>query len=124
MRFLIDESADARIAAHLRSLGHDATTVAADHRPGLPDDEVLRIAQSEGRILITDDSDFGELVFRRRQPHAGVIYFRLSTTVLSVRTQRLTAVLTEHESDLDQFLVVTEGSIRIAQPERQLESEQ
>ena len=83
MRFLIDESADARVATYLRALGHDATTVAGDHAPGLRDELVLAIAHAEGRVLITDDADFGELVFAHRQPHAGIIYFRLGTTVLA-----------------------------------------
>ena len=118
MRFVVDESADARLAMHLRRLGHDATLVAQDYRPGLPDQEVLAIAHREGRILITDDRDFGELVFRHRQAHAGVIYFRLSTTVLAVRSARLDAVLTHHPHELDQFLVVTDRSVRVRHPKQ------
>lgn len=113
MRFLIDESADARLAAHLSTLGHDAALVAQSHRPGLPDAEVLAIARAQGRILITDDRDFGELVFRQRQGHAGVIFFRLSTTVLFTRIERLSQVLTDYADRLDQFLVVTESRVRV-----------
>jgi predicted nuclease of predicted toxin-antitoxin system len=73
MRFLLDESADARLASHLTSLGHDATTVAGHYTPGLRDEEVLAIASGEHRILITSDRDFGELVFRLHHSHSGVI---------------------------------------------------
>jgi predicted nuclease of predicted toxin-antitoxin system len=73
---LLDESAEARIGMFLTSLGHDAVRVGQDKPPGLPDPAVLAIAEAERRILVTNDRDFGELVFRRRQPHAGVIYFR------------------------------------------------
>lgn len=66
MKFLVDESADARLIVRLRALGHDVTSVARDHRRGLPDHHVLSIAHAEGRILITDDRDFGELVFSLR----------------------------------------------------------
>jgi predicted nuclease of predicted toxin-antitoxin system len=113
MRFLIDESADARLATHLHALGHDATLVAVSHRPGLPDPDVLAIAHREQRILITDDRDFGELVFRQRQPHAGVIYLRLSTTLLPMRIARLDYVLSHHGDQLDQFLVVTDQRVRV-----------
>ncbi len=113
MRFLIDESADARLAAHLRSLGHDAQLVAISHGTGLPDPEVLAIAQAEQRVLITDDRDFGELVFRQRQPHAGVIYLRLSTTLLASRIARLDYVLGHYSDQLDQFLVVTDQRVRV-----------
>jgi predicted nuclease of predicted toxin-antitoxin system len=113
MRFLIDESADTRVATHLRHLGHDVTTVAGDHATALEDIDVLAIAQQEQRILITDDRDFGELVIRRRQPHAGVIYFRLSNTRLALRVARLDYVLTHHSDQLDQFLVITDASVRV-----------
>ena len=113
MRFLIDESADGRVAPFLRGLGHDATTLAGDHEPGLPDPEVLAIAWREQRILITDDSDFGELVFHHHHPHSGVLYFRLDTTALAVRTDRLNYVLAHHANDLSEFFVITRERVRM-----------
>ena len=112
-QFLIDESGDARIAAWLRSVGYDATTVAVSHRPGLVDADVLAIARAEGRILITDDRDFGDLVFRHGHPHAGVIDLRPGTTILATRIARLEYVLTHHADDLDQVLVVTRRRVRV-----------
>lgn len=116
MRFLIDESADARLAIYLRSLGHDAATVAGDHTPGMSDEAVLAIALSEQRILITDDRDFGELVFQQGRPHRGVIFFRLGTTVLASRIERLDNVLTHHADRLDHFLIVTRYRVRVRYP--------
>ncbi|MGH2534561.1 MAG: DUF5615 family PIN-like protein [Thermomicrobiales bacterium] len=106
MRFLIDESADARVAAYLDSLGHEATTVARAHGPGWSDESVLALALNERRILITDDRDFGELVFVEHQPHAGVIYFRLGTSVLSVRLARLDVLLAR-------YVIVTRHLVRV-----------
>jgi hypothetical protein len=85
MKFLLNESADARLAPCLTSLGYDVTLVARDYQAGIPDHEVLRLAHREGRILITDDRDFGDLVFRQRQAHAGVIYFRLASPHIALR---------------------------------------
>ncbi len=85
MRFLVDASSGARLVDHLMKIGHDAMRVGRDYPGDLPDREVLAIANRERRILITDDRDFGELIFRLRHPHAGVIYLRLETTVLAVR---------------------------------------
>ena len=82
MKFLIDESADTRVARPLRQRGLDVTTVAVDHAASLDDIDVLAIAHREQRILIADDCDFGELIFRDRRPHAGVHYFRQSNTIL------------------------------------------
>ena len=113
LRFLVDESADARLATWLRSSGYDATTVAVSHGPGHRDENVLAIAHAEGRVLITDDRDFGDLVFRYGHPHAGVIYLRLGTTVIARRIERLEYVLRHHADELDQFLVVSRHRVRV-----------
>ena len=76
MRFLLDENAEARIAAFLLGQGHDATRIGRDYPAGIPDREVLALAYDESRILVTSDKDFGELVVRERLHHAGVILLR------------------------------------------------
>ena len=53
----------------LRSEGHDVLS-AIDVNPTATDSELLDLALEQGRVLITEDKDFGELVFVRRQPHA------------------------------------------------------
>ena len=114
MRFLLDESAEYRIATFLRGEGHDVTAIAYDYPHSLSDRDVLRIAHAEGRILITNDRDFGELIFRQQLPHAGVIYFRLPLD--STATQKvhwLSRTLTSHSQDLGRFIVVTRRGIRI-----------
>ena len=96
MKFIIDQSADARIVAWLTDRGHNAIRIGRDYPPGLPDEEVLAIASRERRILITDDRDFGELVFRHLRPHSGVIYLRLSSFSFALTTARLEHVLTSY----------------------------
>jgi predicted nuclease of predicted toxin-antitoxin system len=101
MRFLLDESVDYPLASFVRSLGHDTTAIAHDYPFALKDTEVLGIATAEQRVLITNDKDFGELIFRRRLPHAGVILFRLKH------------VLDHYADQLDQFIVISDHGIRI-----------
>ncbi|MCC7103541.1 MAG: DUF5615 family PIN-like protein [Chloroflexi bacterium] len=113
MRFIVDASSDARLALHLRSLGHDVTRIGTNYPGNLPDTEVLAIAHREARILVTDDRDFGELIVRLGQPHAGVIYLRLGTTRFAVRRERIDAVLAEHADQLERFLTVTEQLVRV-----------
>jgi predicted nuclease of predicted toxin-antitoxin system len=97
MRFLLDQSTDARLTQFLREQGHDATRIGWGYPVGLADRAVLQLALTEQRILITDDRDFGELVFRLRQPHAGVIYLRLGEEVdLATKISRLAYVLTHY----------------------------
>jgi predicted nuclease of predicted toxin-antitoxin system len=67
----------------------------------------------ESRVLITNDRDFGELVFVRRLPHPGVILFRLTATDLASLTARLAHVLAGYADQLSQFVVVTEDRVRV-----------
>jgi predicted nuclease of predicted toxin-antitoxin system len=71
MRFLADEGVDAAIVSALRSDGHDIQWM-AEELEGSTDDVVLDAAARDARILITEDKDFGELVFRQRLHHRGV----------------------------------------------------
>jgi len=89
------------------------TRVGTDYPATMKDVDILALAYREQRILITDDRDFGELVFRLRQPHAGVIYLRLDTTRFQIRAQRVEDVLASHGDQLDQFIVVMIDAIRV-----------
>ncbi len=113
MRFLLDESVDSRLATFLSQAGHDVTVIGRDHPNALPDHRVLQIAQQAQRILITNDRDFGELVFRSLSQHAGVIYLRLRSTLLADVQDRLRQVLERYQNELQDFLVVTEMRVRV-----------
>ena len=63
MKFLIDESVEKPIVDWLRDQKYDVMYV-AESSSGITDEEVIRFANSETRILITNDKDFGELIFR------------------------------------------------------------
>ena len=75
MRFLVDESTGKRFHRLLIHAGYDSVFV-GDVLSGCDDEEILSKAESEKRILITDDKDFGELIFRLNKPASGVILFR------------------------------------------------
>ena len=116
MRFLLDQSTDARLIPYLTTLGHDTTRVGRDYPAGLADAQVLALAVAEQRILITDDRDFGELVFPLGQPHAGVIDRRLGADAdLPSKIARLDAILTHYADRLGHFLVVTRRQVRVRQ---------
>lgn len=113
MRFLLDEGLPLRITAYLREHGHDIVTVGRDYPFALPDRQILEIARNELRIVLTNDTDFGDLVFREHLPHAGVILFRLGYVSLPDRIARLQQVLVNHADQLDRFIVVTARNIRV-----------
>ena len=96
----------------LLSDGHDVLS-AIDVDPTATDTELLELAREQGRVLITEDKDFGELVFVRRHPHVGIIRFTNLTVDEKVVAMR--ELLEQHSSAFDEqcIIVVTRNRIRI-----------
>jgi len=114
MRFLVDECAGPTVAKWLREQGHEVFSV-FDDAQGITDDEVLRKATEEGWILVTNDKDFGEMIFRERRPHRGVIFLRLSDERSASKIAVLGHLLANHSARLpEQFVTVTETKVRFA----------
>ena len=111
MRFLVDESTGKRFNQLLNEAGHDSVFV-GDVTPGITDETILSNAESEGRILITDDKDFGELVFRLNRPSAGVILLRILTTNPEIRLRVILDLMEKHELK-HRFITLTDDKIRI-----------
>lgn len=76
MHFVIDESVDAPVTRLLREKGFAVFSI-AEQMPGVTDEVVLQKALELQALLITQDKDFGELVFRLGKAHYGVILLRL-----------------------------------------------
>lgn len=116
MHFLIDECTGPLVAAWLIQQGHDVYSV-YDQSPGDTDDEVLDRAFQEARILITNDRDFGELIFREGRSHRGVVFLRLDDERAANKIHVLDLLLANHALELpDRFVVVTESQVRFAKP--------
>lgn len=113
MRFLLDESADFPLGAYLIAQGHNVTYIARDYPHGLSDRAILEITVVEERILITNDRDFGELVFHRKLPHAGIVLFRLGEESILTKIYWLEVVLRQYSDQLQHFLVVNDRGIRV-----------
>jgi predicted nuclease of predicted toxin-antitoxin system len=76
MKLLANAHISRALCGFLESVGHDCVH-AELLAPGLPDEELLRIAVAQERVLLTADKDFGELVFRWLLPVTGLILLRL-----------------------------------------------
>jgi len=113
MRFLFNENVDLRLLAFLTNLGHDVSSTVSRPPRGRPDDVVLALATEEMRILLTNDRDFGELVFRQQLPHSGVLLLRLKDESLENVQSRLEYTLMHHKDELHHFVVITQKSVRI-----------
>ncbi len=114
MRFLVDECTGPKVAVWLRAQGHDVFSV-YDQARGVSDDEVIRRAFAERRILITNDKDFGEKVYREGRPHHGVVLLRLEDERAVNKMRVLARLLGQYGDELPgQFVVATERYTRFA----------
>ena len=100
--------------AALVDSGHDVLSV-LEKNPSASDEDILALALEEERVLVTEDKDFGELVFVRRLPHPCIIRFvdmPLAEKVAAMRE------LIEHYADAMQksaLVVVTQNRVRVRQ---------
>jgi predicted nuclease of predicted toxin-antitoxin system len=113
MRFLLDENAEYRLALFLRARGHDVTVVAQDYTSAMTDRDILAVALQEERIVVTNDRDFGELVFSKQQAHAGVVLFRMNKADVFTKQSRLAEVIEEYRDDMRYFIVIMDRSVRV-----------
>ena len=112
MRFLVDECTGPAVARWLRAQKHEVFSVYEEAR-GMEDDEVIAKAFAEDWILITNDKDFGEKVYREQRPHKGVVLLRLEDERAANKIVALRRLLEGYAGLLaNQFLVVTERQVR------------
>lgn len=110
MKFIADENLGIRVPEYLKGQGFDIITV-KDIARGKPDADILKIANEEDRILITLDKDFGELVFRDKLIHSGVILLRLKDESVENKKRILLKQLKSRKNFEDKFTVVSDAKI-------------
>jgi predicted nuclease of predicted toxin-antitoxin system len=82
---------------------------------GIDDNAVIAKALAEDWILITNDKDFGEKIYRERRPHKGVVLLRLEDERASSKIAALQRLLEGYAGQLaNRFVVVTESQVRFA----------
>lgn len=113
MKFIVDESAGMAVVEHLREAGHDVMAV-GETMPQANDVQILETAEKESRILITNDKDFGELVYRTGQAHFGVLLLRLRDEGSANRVHMVRSIMDSYADQLvGHFVVATEKAVRI-----------
>jgi predicted nuclease of predicted toxin-antitoxin system len=113
VKFLADESCAGPVISALRQADHDVLAI-AEVAKGAVDERVMERALSERRVLITEDRDFGELVYARGRQSAGVILVKFHSRVRGAKP----AVVVEAVARLglrlqNAFVVVEPGRVRI-----------
>lgn len=113
LAFLADENVETEIVQQLSALGYRATHTSGSS-PGSPDAAILEAASDAGQVLVTNDKDFGELVFRKHHRSAGVILVRLPGRSPDTKA-RLVAQAVQRYGDrlLGAFVVIGPRTIRL-----------
>lgn len=113
MKFVVDECTGPAVAAWLQAQQHDVISI-YDTARGLEDEKILEFAYREQRVLITNDKDFGELIFRNQLAHHGVVLLRLVNATPDRQIALLDGLFKQNVPLIDNFTVVTESGYRTA----------
>jgi len=114
VKLLADESCAGSVILALREAGHDVLAI-TEVAQGASDDEVVRWAAKEGRVVITEDSDFGELVYARGSRSSGVVFVKFPNTARRGKPFAVVEAVAKLASKLqDSFTVVEPGRVRVA----------
>jgi len=112
MKFIVDECIARSIFNWLKE--HFDAIHVQDIMPSASDDEVLGLACKENRIILTRDKDFGDLVFRDKNQHVGIILLRLKSSLPASQLLVLKKVIDEYLDQIeDNFVIATDDSIKV-----------
>jgi predicted nuclease of predicted toxin-antitoxin system len=112
VRWLADECVAAPLVASLRGAGHDVLYV-AEAAAGLSDADVIALALRENRLLLTEDKDFGDLVFRGGRSVPGAVLMRIDPDNEELKKIRLAGAIERYGEELfGRYMVIEEGRFR------------
>lgn len=109
LRFIADENLPRSIIAAMRALGMDVACV-GDVAPGIFDDEVLALAEREGRVLVTLDKGFGDLV--QRPAARGIILLRAPLAPPQASAELIAALIASRDDWQRHLSVIKNGRLR------------
>jgi predicted nuclease of predicted toxin-antitoxin system len=114
MRLLLNENVTGTVILELRKRGHDVLLSVKESMRSEADDAILARAQTDERIVVTHDKDFGELAFRSQLPAScGVILLRLTGSDPDADNQRILEAVESRTDWAGHFSVVTDDRIRM-----------
>lgn len=112
MKFIVDECTGTVVGSWLRELGYKVFSVYEEAR-GAMDEQLLEKAVAENWIIITNDPDFANKIYRENRPHRGVIFLHLENQLAANKIETLARLLETYPDKLsDRFVVITENQVK------------
>ena len=111
-KFLADENIPIKAVDALKQKNIDIIPILQISQ-GLSDREVINLANRQGRIIITFDTDFGKLTFKERLKVKGIILLRFIPKSPQQIAKRIEHLITARIPIENHFLVIREDSVRI-----------
>lgn len=113
LKFLVDVGVGKKVEKWFTSHGYDVISV-REINPKMEDKEILNLAVSESRMVITMDKDFGELVYHSGRKHKGVLLLRLEEATGDEKAAAVEVIITQYSGELaGHFCVFQNGRLRI-----------
>lgn len=112
-KFIVDECTGPAVAKWVSSQGYETISIYDSFR-GKSDIDILAMATNSGFVIITNDKDFGEMIFKEKLNHNGIILLRLNNERAGNKIEVLKKLFSRSSLELSgNFTVVTENTIRI-----------
>lgn len=112
IKFIADVNIEKPIIDYLSENSYDIKWI-PDYNCEIPDEELLKLANKEKRILITNDKDFGEIVFLQKRLSAGVILLRIKEQRTEDKVLLIEKLLQDYSDKiLKHFIVITKEKFR------------
>lgn len=112
MKFLADVNIESLIVKHLRKLNYDVKWV-LEEDPFVKDEEILEISYTEKRILLSNDKDFGELVFKEKRNVFSIILLRIPQNDVALKVEVIDNLINNYKEKIEhKFTVVSKNKVR------------
>ena len=116
MKLLLDMGVAPRTEDYLNGLGHDAVHLRSRGMKLLADREVVRLAESKGRVVVTFDLDYARIIALQRLARPSVILFRLERYTTDGVNAMLVRLLTDYASELQDGAILVADAQRVRLP--------
>jgi predicted nuclease of predicted toxin-antitoxin system len=107
--FLVDENIHPEVIRHLHTTGIKAISVKDVGLNGKSDLEILSLAIQKNQVVLTQDADFGKLVYTSEIKFPGIVYLRPGHRSPSFHIQTLNAIMTERLDLMSPFILIGEN---------------